>query len=133
MSAAQKAAWFNLIVIVLTIVTVAALSPRFGARAAGGFGTLGLCGVSGIFFLRRRGRVVSDERDVLINHRSNIVAYSVFWLAFVAAVMSAQPIFGDSVPVNVIQWSVWVSFMIVLGVQAIATLVQYGIGAPHGE
>jgi hypothetical protein len=133
MSAVQKQAWFSLAVIALTTITVLALYPWLGARASGGFGMLGLIGLSAFFYSQRGKHVVFDERDRLINQRSNVVAYAVLWLAFVAAAMLAPLYFGEAVPTVVIQNSVWVAFMILFGVQSVAALVQYGRGAADAQ
>ena len=85
MTAAQKLACFNLSVVVLTVVTVLILIPVLGPGAQGGFGFLGLLGFGPLFFRRRRNEVVEDERDRAIQRRSVLIAYTVFWLAFVAA------------------------------------------------
>ena len=77
--------------------------------------------------------VVSDERDAAILGRSWMIAYSVFWLVFVAACVAAPWSFGASgaVPVVLVQCSVWWGLIIVVGVGSLATLVQYGWGASH--
>ena len=59
-----------------------------GRGALGGFGLLGLLGLGPLFFRRKAGGVVVDERDQAIQRRSVLVAYTVFWLAFVAACVS---------------------------------------------
>ena len=133
MSATQKAAWFNLMVVALTATVVLTLYPMLGARASGGFGVLGFVGLAALFYRRQRGRAVSDERDVMIYHRANVWAYTVLWVCFVASALAAPAVFGDSVPVAVIQSSVWVAFMIVLGVHSIATLVQHGRAIADGN
>jgi hypothetical protein len=51
----------------------------------------------------------------------------------VLAVMLAPSVFGETVPIVVVQGSLWVAFMILLGVQSIAALAQYGWGNGHGE
>jgi hypothetical protein len=61
------------------------------------------------------------------------VAYAALWCAFVAAALAVKPLYGDAVPTAVIQTAVWITFMIFLGVQAIATLVQYRMGRLSGR
>ena len=126
----QKAALFNLVIVALTLATVLALYPSFGRGAAGGFGLSGFLGFSPLFFRRRRGQVLADERDQLIQRRSTIIAYTVFWLAFVASAMLALVSYGfdGAVPVPVLVNAVWLGLMLVVGMNAIATLVQYGRG-----
>ena len=131
----QKAALFNLIVVVLALATVLGLYPFLGRGATGGFGVLGFLGFSPLFFRRHRGQVLADERDQLIQRRSTILAYSVFWLAFVASMMLALVFYGGdgAVPVLVLMNALWLGFMLVIGVHAIATLAQYGRGGTNAR
>jgi hypothetical protein len=134
MSVSQKQAWFNLAVVLLSALTVIALIPVMGlTRAQGGFGLLGFLGLGPFFFRKRAGIVVSDERDDLIRVRSSVIAYSVFWVCFVAACMAALYSFGSTgaVPIELVLMSVWLGLMLVVGVNSIATLVQYGWGGSH--
>jgi hypothetical protein len=127
MTVSQKHAWYNLAVIGTTAALILALIPALGPGALGGFGLLGLLGITPWLF-RPRGQVTSDERDVLIQRRSILVGYSVFWLVFVLVCMSLPVVYGwrGSVPVPVVQSSVFVAMMLVIGVSSAATLVQYG-------
>ena len=128
MSALQKFAWFNLIVIGFTVAAIVSLAPFLGKGALGGFGLLGLIGFGPFFFRKRKGQVLADERDVLIQQRSWIVAYSLFWVVFVvvAVFLSAAVYGGDgAVPVAVVQMSVAAAFMIVYGLASVAILLQY--------
>ncbi|MDG3004610.1 hypothetical protein [Paludisphaera mucosa] len=130
MSASQKHAWFNLTVVAATVVTVLALVPMLGPGAQGGFALLGLLGLGPIFFRRRAGVVVADERDLEIQRRSMLIAYVVFWLAFVIACVSLPAFYGwrGSVPVAVVQSSVWCAWILVVGVASIATLSMDRLG-----
>jgi hypothetical protein len=56
MTPAQKLAWFNLAVVVLTVVTVLILIPVLGPGAQGGFGLLGLLGLGPLFFRPKGAR-----------------------------------------------------------------------------
>jgi predicted membrane protein DUF2178 len=127
MSALQKFAWFNLAVIALTLLVVLALLPFLGKGAMGGLGCLGFLGL-GYFLLRPKpGRVLTDERDHLIQQRSMTLAYTVFWLLFVlVAVLLSPMLYGQdgTVPVSVVQMSVFWAFMVVQAVMSIAILVQ---------
>ena len=132
MSAMQRAAWFNLAVVALTLVAVLALLPLLGKGALGGFGLLGLLGFGPLFLRRRPGQVLADERDTLIQRRSWVLAYSLFWVAFVLAAALLAPLAygqGGAVPVWVVQISVFCGFMLVYALGSIATLVQYAGGA----
>ena len=131
----QKEALFNLVVIALAITTVGLLYPILGRAALGGLGLLGFLGLAPMFYRKRRGQVIADERDNLIRIRSMILAYSVFWLAFVGSTMLSFVVYGfdGAVPVTVIANAVWIGFMLVVGTQAIATLVQYARGGVDGR
>jgi hypothetical protein len=79
MTATQKHAWFNLVIVLVCVSVVTALIPQLGVqRALGGFGILGLLGFGPLFYWRRAGGVVIDERDGLIQVRSWVIAYVVF-------------------------------------------------------
>ena len=102
----------------------------------GGLGFLGLMGVGPLFFRKKPGQVVTDERDHLIQWRSWIFAYAVFWvvLVLVAVVLSAF-FYGEdgAVPVSVVRISVAWAFMLVYALASIAVLVQYAGGSSDAE
>jgi len=132
MSAMQKFAWFNLVVIALTLVVVLSLLPFLGKAALGGSGFLGLMGFGPLYFRKKPGQVLTDERDTLINLRSWIVAYALFWVVFVLAAALLSPlVYGQegAVPVWVVQISVFFFFMLVYALASIAILVQYDGGS----
>jgi hypothetical protein len=132
MSAMQKFAWFNLAVIALTLVAVLSLLPFLGKGALGGFGFLGFLGFGPLFFRRKPGQVLTDERDQLILLRSWVLAYSLFWVVFVLAVVLLSPlVYGQdgAVPVWVIHISVFCGFLLVYALGSIAILVQYAGGS----
>jgi hypothetical protein len=135
MNAAQKFAWFNLAVIAATLITVLALIPFLRHGALGGLGLLGLLGIGPLLLRRKGGGRVWDERDQVIALRSLIAAYTVFWLMIVASCTSLPMIYGSrgEVPVAVVQWSVFVAVMLVVGVTSLATLIQYGREGATGE
>jgi hypothetical protein len=131
MTAMQKWAWFNLAVIGLTLVALLVLLPFLGKGALGSFGFLGLMGF-GPFFLRKKpGQVLADERDTLIQRRSWVLAYSLFWVVFVLAAVLSAVVYGQdgAVPVWIVQSSVFCGFMLVYALHSIATLVQYAGGS----
>jgi hypothetical protein len=124
----QKFAWFNLAVIGLTMVAVLSLLPFLGKGALGGFGFLGFIGFGALFFRRKPGQVLTDERDTLIQRRSWVLAYSLFWVVFVLAAALLSPlVYGQegAVPVWVVQSSVFCGFMLVYALGSIAILVEY--------
>lgn len=128
MNASQKEAWFNLVVVLSALVMVTALVPFLGKGAMGGFGLLGFLGLSPVFFRKRHGAVVLDERDTQIRQRSLICAHLVFWLMFVLAAMTAPAVYGwnGSVPVALVMASVFCGLIVLQVVSSLATLIQYG-------
>ena len=132
MSAQQKFAWFSLAVIGLTLVAVLSLLPLLGKGALGGFGFLGLFWFGAFFYRKKPGQVVTDERDQLIQRRSWLLAYCLFWVVFVlAAVVLSAVVYGEdgAVPVSVLSWSVFCGFMLVWALASVATLAQYAGGS----
>src|SRR5271165_1131723 len=130
MNASQKEAWFNLVVVLSALIMVAALVPFLGKGALGGFGFLGFLGLSPVFFRKRPGAVVLDERDTQIRLRSQFCAHLVFWLLFVLAAMTAPAVYGwdGSVPVGLVMTSVFCGMIVITVVSSLATLIQYGRG-----
>jgi hypothetical protein len=132
----QKYAWFNLAVIALTIVIVIPLLPILGKGALGGSGFLGLLGFGVLFFRKKPGKVLTDERDQLINMRSNVLAYAIFWVIYALAAALLPPlVYGQdgAVPVSVVQISVFGGLILVYVVMSIAILVQYAGGTKDAE
>src|SRR5262245_55576067 len=132
----QKFAWFNLAVIALTLVIVFSLLPFLGYRSMGGLGCLGLLGFGPLFFRKKPGQVVADERDQLIQWRAWIFAYALFWVVFVlfGAVLSAQ-VYGEdgAVPVTIVRFSVFWAFLLVYALASVAILVQYAGGSRNAQ
>jgi hypothetical protein len=134
----QKIAWFNLIVISFALgLSVIAFSIGyfvFGAparQAAAGFGFIGImgfCGLSPILFRKDKSKVQYDERDTAIQRKAAIVAYSFFWLLFVAAAMTPWFILGPNgnITVNYLPWMVFGGMFVVMLLQSIVTLNEYG-------
>ena|SRR5438093_9605611 len=133
MSATQKFAWFNLAVIALTSIAVLSLLPFMGKGALGGFGFLGLLGFGPFFFRRKAGQVVTDERDQLIQRRSWVLAYSLFWVTLVIAVLLSAVVYGvdGAVPVSVLHWSLFCGLMIIYTLASVGILVQYHGGSKY--
>jgi len=135
MSRGQKQAWFNLAIIVLTVGGIVALTPVLGfQRAHGSLGLLGFLGLTPFLFRKRPGIVVSDERDGVIQVRSWVIAYSLFWVVFVFTCLAALLHYGSigAVPVFLVGLGPWYGFILVIVVSSIASLVQYGWGGSDG-
>ena len=130
MNASQKEAWFNLGVVLSALVIVAALVPFLGKGAMGGFGLLGFLGLSPVFFRKRHGAVVLDERRHSDSPAFAVLHHLVFWLLFVLAAMTAPAVYGwnGSVPVALVMASVWCGLVVLSAVMSLATLIQYGRG-----
>jgi len=136
MTRMQKFAWFNLGVIVLTLLVVFSLLPVIGYRAMGGLGFLGFIGFGPLFFRKTAGQIVADERDLQIQWRAWIFAYALYWVIFVlVAVVLSAAVYGEdgAVPVPVVRMSVAWAFMLVYALASIAILVQYAGGARNVE
>ncbi len=136
MTALQKNAWYNLGVIVLTLVTIGVLYPVAGKGALGGFGFLGLLGFGPMFFRQKPGRIVMDERDEEIRRKSWNLAFALFWVVGVlfASLVSAS-VYGaeGAVPVWIVQSSVFVGMMLIYALASAAVLVQYAQGGADGQ
>jgi hypothetical protein len=127
MSPMQKQAWFNLAVVSATLVTIAALAPLLGRGALGGFGVLGLLGFNPLFLRKRTATVNFDERDFLIQRRSAVIGYSVFWVVFTLAATIVSLRYSDrgAVPIVFVESSVFSGLMILIATMSVATLIQY--------
>lgn len=138
MNRAQKIARFSLIVIfialTLSVIAVGVLYFVVGLpiqRALGGFGFIGICGLTGlspILYKKERGKVSFDERDLLIQKKASLAAYSIFWFLFVLAAMIPFFILGPrgTISVKYLPAMVFGGMVTVMLVQSIVTLEQYG-------
>lgn len=135
MNRQQKIAWFNLIVIAVVFtaaaITIGILNAVVGMpRALAGLGLMGFIGTLGfapLIFKAKKGQVDFDERDQIIQRKASVVAYSVFWLTFVAGGMIPWLILGPVlIPLTVLPMMVGAGGILVVLVQAVATLIQYG-------
>ena len=136
MNRAQKIARFNLIVIaascVLSGVAVGISAIFVGMpKALGGLGLMGICGLMGLspfLFRKKQGQVSFDERDELIQKKAMLIAYTTFWISFVSACMIPWFIIGPSgsISVNALPFIVLGGFIILMLVQSVAILIQYG-------
>jgi len=138
MNRAQKIAWFNLIVL-LTALGLSTIAigvfyfivglPMRGALGGFGFiGVVGLTGLSPILFRKEKKQASFDERDLLIAKKASLVAYSIFWVLFVAAAMIPWFIIGPkgAITVNYLPWMVFGGMVVVMLVQSVVTLDEYG-------
>lgn len=138
MNRAQKIARFNLIVImtalVLSTIAVGVLHFVVGlplGRALGGFGFIGICGLTGLsqlLYKKERDKVSFDERDLMILRKASLGAYSIFWFLFVLAAMIPFFVLGPkgAVSVKYLAAMVFGGMIVVVLVQSVITLELYG-------
>ncbi len=138
MNKAQKTAWFTLIVLAVALgLSLAAFCvgyfvlgvPAHQAAAGLGFmGIMGLLGLIPVLFRKGEGSVQCDERDLMIQRTANLAAYGAFWVLFVIAAMIPWFITGPSgtITVNYLPWMVFGGMFVVMLVQALVILQQYG-------
>lgn len=138
MNQQEKHAWFNLAVIVITVVVFIILIPLLGVEPArGAWGLLGLWGFGNLFYRKKRGEsaVVLDERDQFIQKKSVVIAYVVFWLLFVLTCMLLWWMNKDkgTISVEVLPIMVVGGWIIVTLVQAVTMLIMHRIGRENAE
>jgi hypothetical protein len=137
----QKLAWWNLIVIIFTIIiTTAAIAIEFHIR---GYSELGLYFIAPLVLLKfnrflfkkpqSEGGAVSDERDSLIIKRAVSFAYTTFWIVFI---VSSFAIFWStgmgpksSIPAITLPLMAIGGGLFMKILCSAAILVQYGRGA----
>jgi hypothetical protein len=138
MNRMQKIAWFTLVVVSLALgLSVAVFGIGyfiFGVsahQAAAGFGFMGIMGLLGltpVLFTKDKHKVQYDERDLAIQRKAGIVAYSIFWVLFVAAAMVPWFVIGPKgmITVDYLPWMVFGGWCTVSLLQSIVTLNEYG-------
>ena len=134
----QKIAWFNLIVIALTItITSAAIAIEFHIRGYSTFAPgfvviLALLRLKPFLFKKPQGqdKVVSDERDDLIIKRAVSVAYTSFWWIFFLSCFSLFLVIGpkSSVPTITLPLMAFGGALFIKTAASVAILIQYGRG-----
>ena len=138
MNRLRKIAWFNLIMVSLalglSVITFCIGYFVFHApanRAAAGFGFIGILGLTGlthVLFRKDKNKVQFDERDTAIHRKAVGLAYAIFWVLFVAAAMIPWFIIGPNgvIVVNYLPWMVFGGMCVVMLVQSIVILNEYG-------
>jgi len=133
MNALQKVAWAELAVSILAVALVAALYPWLGGAAAGGFGVLGLLGVTPLLMRNRGVKVVHDERDQAIEKQAAWAGFGFAWmlmLASLAVVTMWHSYHEREVAPGLLNIMIWIQFAFCYAVKGAATLLQYR--GPHG-
>lgn len=125
----QKMAWFNLSVVLFTLVAFASLYTATGnlGGSQATFACLALFGFSGLFLAGGKGRApLDDEYHRGIRLRSHAAAMLVFWFYFVGFSVYLTVHFETSIPKDLYSVFFWFGFMLLLAVQSLATLLIYG-------
>ena len=143
MNRLQKIAWFNLIVVTITIiVTAAAISIEIYIR---GYSTIGWLGIgllsplkfTPVLFKKPPGedKVIADERDLLIQERAFSYSNVIFWWTFIVLCILAWLLIGPekSVPTLVLPLLAAGSALFIKIICSIAILVLYARGAKQYE
>ena len=134
MSDSEKWAWWTLGVVVLTIAVYGA----FVAFVKSGHAALvfGLLALAALPASRRRYFPCRhfDERERAIANKALLAGFRAFWVAFVGLTVAIGFIKGWdatlSVPVWALSQTIWWAVILVLGVQALTTILLYR-GGPH--
>ena len=136
----QKLAWFNLIVITVTIIIMTtAIAIEFHIR---GYSEIGLYFIAPLVLLRlkpflfkkpeSRNGVVSDERDSFIVKRAVSFAYTTFWIVFIVSSFAVHIFKGmgpkSSVPTITLPLMAIGGALLMKILCSAAILVQYGRG-----
>ncbi len=140
MSVQEKQAWFILAVLGVTGLVYGSLGLAVGFHTwtSGTLGLLGFVGVAPLIGLRdrRRGKIIYDERDLLIQRRAGNAALGILWLAFVAGMMAPFFLKGPeatiTVPVAGLALVVCGAAVLFYTVQSLAIVIQYRTGR-HDE
>jgi len=140
----QKLAWFNLIVIIATIIfATTAITIEIHIR---GYSTLCLFYIAPLLLLKfkpflfkkpqSKGGVVSDERDSFIVKRAASFAYTSFWIVFIVTSFAVHIFMGmepkSSVPTITLPLIAVGGALFMKILCSAAILVQYG-REPKGE
>ena|SRR5271157_1001265 len=134
MSDSEKWAWWTLGVVVMTISAYGAFRAALGhgPASASVFALLALTAIPASSRRHFHGRTF-DEREREIANRAVRAGFTAFWLAFIGVILAIGFIKGWdttlSVPVWTLAEAVWWAAILVLGVQALTTIVLYRSGS----
>jgi hypothetical protein len=128
--------------LIFSVIAIAILYPKFGMpKALCGFGLIfligGLGGLSVFIFKKDEGKVISDERDKLIERNASLAGFGAVYLYVIMLSILPLIIFGPGKFIQIrSDWSL--ALLIGAGfcqayAQSIAILVQYGWGGKRGE
>jgi hypothetical protein len=137
MTVQQKVAWFNLAVLAASVAAYLVLLPFLGpGPALGAFGICGLWGLTVLFYRRRKGEVLIDERDALISARAQLAGLWIFWECWIAACMITWGVLRylkhqETVAVDILPQMVGGGMIVFVLVHSVATLLQYARRRGH--
>ena len=135
MSDSEKWAWWAMGVVVLTIAAYGAFVVflKHGPATSAVFALLALAALPASSRRHFKGRKF-DEREHAIASKALRAGFSAFWLAFCGFIVAIGFIKGWdatlTVPVWTLQETLWWAVTLVLGVQALTTILLYR-GGPH--
>ena len=128
MNAVEKVAWTELTVSVAASVVVLALYPWMGQAAMGGFGLLGLLGITPLFLRKRGNQVVRDERDVEIENRSSWFGFGTAWVVMMMSLVAVTMWHSHQqrdVSTGLLSALIWTQFALCYSIKGATTLIQY--------
>ena len=135
MSDSEKWAWWAIGVVVLTIAAYAAFVAfvKSGPAAISVFALLALTALPASSRRYFKG-LTFDEREREIANKALLTGFRAFWVAFCGLIVAIGFIKGWdatlTVPVWALSETLWWAVILVLGVQALTTIVLYR-GGPH--
>ena len=135
MSDSEKWAWWALGVVALTIAAYGAFFAFLGHNPAipSVFALLALTALPGSSRRYFKG-LTFDEREREIANKSLLAGFRAFWVAFIGLIMAVYFIKGWDATLTVPVWTlaevIWWAVILVLGVQALTTIVLHR-GVPH--
>lgn len=128
MNASEKVAWTELIVSVMAAVVVLSLYPWIGNAALGGFGLLGLLGITPLFLRKRGNQIVSDERDQEIEKRSSWFGFGTAWVTMLISLVAVTMWHSYQqldVPTGLLTALIWAQFALCYAIKGAMSLIQY--------
>jgi hypothetical protein len=130
MSDSERWAWWTLGVVGLTIAAYGAFVAflRHGPATSAVFALLALTAIPASSRRRFKGRTF-DEREREIANKSLLAGFRAFWVAFIGLILAISFTKGWdttlTVPVWALSETLWWAVILVLGVQALTTIVLY--------
>ena len=135
MSDSEKWAWWAMGVVVLTIAAYGAFVGflKHGPATSAVFALLALAALPASSRRYFTGRTF-DEREREIANKALLAGFRAFWVAFTGLIVAIGFIKGWDATLTLPVWAftetLWWAVILVLGVQALTTIVLYR-GGPH--